>query len=507
MKNLPENHFWKQIKNRLANYEEEPVDDWDKIAAVIPSNSNTIVSMNRSADMIILVLLAFLLGFKAAQTQYVKPILASGIKTTKAKDEGLNDLLTIAENKIDGEVGKGKASSETVAAVPFESDAPKKALAARISSENLTTPKITSSYQRRKLDEKRQESGDEQSRRFDNEIRVLKKSTKSEDSENTTEAVNANVKLLSKSKTDQLNHSLSNDAMNLVGQRIVHIPTKQNERVFDSTDYVRHPLMQTDQQDSSAILKSTEVVADDEELKPLAPKIKEKRTGLASKPVQKEEQKRRRRFAPSVFLSATPSLAYQKISPAKEDNINIVRLNSPGVISEERLGVSLEGGVQIRVNSKFEIFASGSYYYQQPSISYTYSSADEMNLSTKDDWSFTLSPTANTKKLSYKMGNIGASVGFLYHIRGVKLMHKVGAGIFYQRGMLTAAEGDTYNNAKSTYMGYQLLYRMEYALNSRTSIFAQPTFSRSINSTEELNEPFTVRPYRAGIGFGIVYHF
>jgi hypothetical protein len=162
----------------------------------------------------------------------------------------------------------------------------------------------------------------------------------------------------------------------------------------------------------------------------------------------------------------------------------------------------------MQVTPKLELYTSLSYYQQQQIISYTYTSSENASISqAADSWSFTVSPGMTTKTFNYNMRNAGISAGVLYFLKGTKLMHKMGGGFHYQKGMMKRKEGDSYTNSNSDYFGYQLLYRLEYVLNRKTGFFVQPVFTHSPFSNEDLNEPFTVKPYRAGIGVGIVYHF
>jgi hypothetical protein len=233
-----------------------------------------------------------------------------------------------------------------------------------------------------------------------------------------------------------------------------------------------------------------------------------KDSAAATKPVVAEKEKRRKKFRPSVYFQLTPSLAYQKIIPSKNDDITIQELNSPGIVSSDRLGWSAEAGFQMQVAPKLELYTSLSYYQQQQVISYTYASAENTEITqAPDSWSFAVSPGSATKAVNYTMRNAGISAGVLYFLKGTKLMHKMGVGIHYQKGLMNRKEGDSYVNSNSDYFGYQLLYRLEYVLNRKTGFFVQPVFTHSVFSNEDLNEPFTIKPYRAGIGFGIVYHF
>ncbi len=105
------------------------------------------------------------------------------------------------------------------------------------------------------------------------------------------------------------------------------------------------------------------------------------------------------------------------------------------------------------------------------------------------------------------MKNLGAQAGILYYLKGDKLTHKVGAGLSFQQGLQKAASHTTYDNSKSSYMFYQLFYRTEFTVNKSMRIFFQPNFSQAFISNEKLSEPFKLKPYRAGLSFGIVYHF
>lgn len=230
---------------------------------------------------------------------------------------------------------------------------------------------------------------------------------------------------------------------------------------------------------------------------------------FAVPPILQQTSKPRRKFRPSVYAVITPSFAYQKIVPKRDDNINIQRLNSAGLVSGDRLGYSLEAGFQMQVSNQVELYAGFSYYQQNLLVSYSYVTDGEVQSvnGTGEKWSYELSPGQATRTFRYAMKNGGAAAGVLYHIRGRKLMHKLGAGLQYQKGLVSAPGEHSYNNALSSYLSYQLMYRMEYSLGGRTSVFLQPQFVHSLVADEALREPFAIKPYRTGLGFGLLYHF
>ncbi len=107
------------------------------------------------------------------------------------------------------------------------------------------------------------------------------------------------------------------------------------------------------------------------------------------------------------------------------------------------------------------------------------------------------------------MLNAGISSGLFYRIMGDKLLHKLGAGLQYHKGLLKANQNSeaTYDNSNSNYFNYQLSYRIECQVTPRTNIFFQPTFTHVIRVREQLKEPLTIKPYRAAISIGMLYHF
>jgi hypothetical protein len=434
MKSLPENEFWKAIGKRLENYQEDPADDWDKIAGAVASGNTGVTNLNRSSDIVASVVLAFILGFQVAYLQ------GAAFKTQHPDSlhAGLTEKLL---PKI--HPGMGIKNNSSV----------------QDQNKNESQPAFP-------LAEKRTAS--------------LEKSV-SEISSSEKEQRDENLKVRSTIKDQAAELRSVGDVENSYLEESVQ-PT--------STASIT-PIPPDAKKDTLALIVMVK-----------------KDSAVVTKPVVAEKEKRRRKFRPSVYVQLTPSLAYQKIIPSKDDDITIQELNSPGVISSDRFGWSAEAGFQMQVAPKLELYTSLSYYQQQQVISYTYASAENTAITqAPDSWSFEVSPGSATKAVNYKMRNAGISTGVLYFLKGKKLMHKIGGGIHYQKGLMNRKEGDSYVNSNSDYFGYQLLYRLEYVLNRKTGFFVQPVFTHAVFSNEDLDEPFTIKPFRAGIGFGVVYHF
>jgi hypothetical protein len=480
MKNLPEIDFWKQISSRLTNYEEEPDDDWGKIAAAIPKASGSAVNLNRMSDTVVLILLAFLFGFHSG-------------KTTDHRTDVLSNAVKIDENIA------SKASEELCTTdSTFESQASSLSTFGNVANQPMSNLASTDALE--KLNSKKEQ--EQRSRPSSIPSHLNNSKLNGGDGLNDNSISEDIVRAQHQaSGNEQMNYGVRGTETSdgpVVGQQ----QSLDEGRVLE-IDETNKQSIAVNQNASEG--NNTVQAIDTTAVIPVVHKEETNKKSTETKVIR--PQKNHKKFLPSVFLSVSPSLAYQKITPATDDDINITRLNSSGILSPNRFGLNITGGFQMQVASKVETFVSGSYYSQQPTVSYSYTASDDFSLTEEDEWSFKLTPEVNTKRFNYKMRNVGVSAGVLYHIRGVQLMHKIGGAIYYERGILKSSREETYNNSASSYLGYQMLYRMELALNPRTSIFAQPTFSRSIFVKEELDEPFKMKPYRAGIGFGIVYHF
>lgn len=218
--------------------------------------------------------------------------------------------------------------------------------------------------------------------------------------------------------------------------------------------------------------------------------------------------RRRKRSRFTGYMSLTPSLSFQHVSPFADDEVIFQKLNSSGVLSTNRLGYGIEAGIQGRLASRFEYIAGLSFYYQSQRLKYTTLSDGHVTLEAgSDDRSYTVKPVTIEHSFRYEMLNIGVQAGFLYTLMERGLIHKAGVILNYQHGLNHGPADEKYKNSASGYFGYQLIYRIEYPLNPRLHFFLQPGYSRTFLVHERLEAPFKLKQSRAGIGLGLVYRF
>lgn len=210
--------------------------------------------------------------------------------------------------------------------------------------------------------------------------------------------------------------------------------------------------------------------------------------------------------SPAFYFTTTPMLSFQRIIPVSRDGVVVSEISDRPIFSAERFGINIDVGIQGFLTKRFEYFAGISMYQQRQTLRYTYQTDEDLTADSKGENKFVITPNTSQATITYEMLNAGIQGGILYHLSGKLLTHKLGAGILFQQG-LKKTEGEAYNNGGSSYLSYQIFYRNELRLNPRLRLFIQPTFVQSVHANEKLNAPFNIKPYRAGLGFGVLYDF
>jgi hypothetical protein len=221
---------------------------------------------------------------------------------------------------------------------------------------------------------------------------------------------------------------------------------------------------------------------------------------------KKDIQDKKKRGRSQYYALLTPSLSYYGITTQQATDGRVNGFNSKGIFNEDRMGIAIEVGIQIPLAKKLELHAGLNYYYQNQKLSYQFTHSNLLQIEKEtNSFNYTITPHESIQTINYQMNNIGISAGVLYQVNQQKnLIQKLGGSFLYQHGVSTNAS--SYNNASSSYWGYQLLYRMELLLNDkRTKIFIQPNFVNLIGTREQLDAPISIQSVRAGLSVGIVF--
>jgi hypothetical protein len=207
-----------------------------------------------------------------------------------------------------------------------------------------------------------------------------------------------------------------------------------------------------------------------------------------------------------LYVVGTPSLSFQQVMPSTTDNVSFLRLNSPGVLSAERLSMSFEAGMQLPVARRLVVLAGLTWYQQSNKISLDQVVEGQSSFNPSRDLNFVVSPVTVNTTVNYVMRNVGATAGLAYAISVRKLVHQLGASLQYEVGLRSGSR-ESYDNASATYLNYRIFYRVEYAVTERIGVFVQPAFVQSLHSDVVLDGAIRLKQTNAGVGLGALYRF
>jgi hypothetical protein len=502
MRNTPEKDFWTSVKERVGHYTESPADDtWDKIAgAMTPPVSKPNRSLKIAGVIIALIVCSFTGiglsdGYNIAET--FEQLASSARKESRSSvDEQLKSLKQNPRNTNDQEVEQAARTNPS-----------------RVTAENISAPpadKLT----------RYDELASTTSTMGSNNVATRKKALPSTDRgaahmTSRTVQISAPTKVVGSSrKVDS--DGTQNRSLSAVDNSARDIPAADpnahagNTEVTSSNDRTDVPVDTRNHGDQFVhqpeTLAHAEVEAPHDERKKgidlRAPVAADKQPELSQ---TQKPAKNKKIVHGDLYAILTPSLSFQKIVPKSHDGMEVLGFESPGVMSKARFGIAVDIGYERNISKKLSWYAGLSVYQQKQTLTYTYNSPDQFVLGSDGD-GYTLVPLVLTNSFNYNMRNAGVAGGLRYTVKGVGLKHKLGLGLQFQKGIMKSDRESSYNNADASYLNYQLTYRLEMNLRPKFEIFLQPSFTYSFLANENLQEPFQLKPYRAGIGFGIIYH-
>jgi hypothetical protein len=491
MKNLPEKDFWKVLKGRLGNYTEMPDDEgWEKIAGALPQSGN---SPSRWTGRIAGIVLIFSIGVMSGYLTYRyygtsdEPMIVSLLEGATSAISKASPENSVSQDHEDTSSAGADGTRRTLSNASGEQNKIKDT-ASKQRSENPEGQKANSSSVVERKPVPTVTTSDQKFPANRNTVAVTTGSLTRDKNRNTE-------------GTDEDRNQPE------------YLPVLSDPSQGDVSDHVRPGTIPSE----IVIPENIPVTplseqSNVQELKPDEAKQEMKEnpsdSGTAAATGKKEEKpaRKKRIFHADVYVTLTPSLSFQKITPSGSDDVQIMGLRSGGVLSKDRFGFSFDAGFQRRLTKNLEAYAGLSYYQQRQRLTYEYNSS-EVSVESHAGGGYTVTPKVIAKAFDYNMTNVGVSAGIFYHLTGRTLMHKIGGGFQFHKGLLTSRSESSYNNSKSYYFNYQLSYRLEVSLSRKLNVYLQPTFTHALVAKEKLSEPFTIRPYRAGFGIGAIYHF
>jgi hypothetical protein len=204
-------------------------------------------------------------------------------------------------------------------------------------------------------------------------------------------------------------------------------------------------------------------------------------------------------------------LGYQRVEANPTDNIIVESFQKVSNFSSKRLGVRAELGVEYALTSRVKVFGGVLYYQRKQTISYVERVNTGVEHHTSGD-TLTLEPqfSLEEKAFEYELKNVGVQVGLNYVLWKKKFLHVAGTGIEFHKALNKLSDVQKqqgFSSNPSTYVFYNLYYRVQYPAEGRLKAIFQPTLNYSLFLNRNMNAPFYVKPYGLGLNLGVTYSF
>jgi hypothetical protein len=298
-------------------------------------------------------------------------------------------------------------------------------------------------------------------------------------------------------------------------KEIAVVPIVNNTTISDAGKSNAENASQTDSDKEIASSLSVESAAVDSVsgLKPetaLSQNPSEKlRQQAGEETANKDKKGKSEKF--NLYLTAMPTFGYNRIEANKDDNVMIESIGKVSNFSTKRLGIRVELGAEYAISRRTRVFAGLLYYQRKQTIDYVEKTVENVVQEKIADTTIVFDPqySYEDKTFEYELKNIGVQFGINYILSEGKFIHFVGTGIEFHKALNKLPEGNTpaFGSAPSTYVFYNLYYRLQYPAKGKLRGIFQPTFNYSLYLNQDKNAPFYVKPYGLGLNVGVTYNF
>jgi hypothetical protein len=212
-----------------------------------------------------------------------------------------------------------------------------------------------------------------------------------------------------------------------------------------------------------------------------------------------------------LYFTAMPTFGYNRIESNRSDNVMIESVEKISSFSGRRLGIRAEIGADFAISGRAKVFAGVLYYQRKQTIGYVEKTVTNVVQENVSDTTIVYDPqyVLENKTFEYELKNIGVQLGINYTLREGKFLHAAGTGIEFHKALNKLPEQDNpgFGSNPSTYVFYNLYYRIQYPAKGKLKAVFQPTFNYSLYLNQDMNAPFYVKPYGLGLNLGLTYSF
>lgn len=206
----------------------------------------------------------------------------------------------------------------------------------------------------------------------------------------------------------------------------------------------------------------------------------------------------------AMWVAITPTWHYYDISTNRHDNILIEKITQKSALSNQRLGIQLQAGLQIPLTTNINLQISGSYKYIPTSLQLEAQQwvKDSVRFTSLTTTTYLIEPNLQKKQWNIKetVHQFGISVALEQQFL---LSKNWFTGLQVGMSAFQSLSKTSFFQTQQTVLvdtGLSLHYR----LNSNWLLCIRPKFSYPIWQSKPLNSaPFSGKAYEAGLQLAI----
>lgn len=227
------------------------------------------------------------------------------------------------------------------------------------------------------------------------------------------------------------------------------------------------------------------------------------------KVLPKERRKSRNLFI-RAFIS--PTINNHRLITNKEDEIVIQDIEKNSLISGQNLGYS--GGIMLetQLSKRWRILWGVSFTQLNDQINYRFRKAlpDSLAIDFVNESRVQVTPifNVNARKYRYKYQDLGVQLGANYWLFGNDWKHHLSLGVSANRATKTITQTDDQIVTENTSRIQALLnigYEARFQFNKRMAFYLMPTFNYYLNTINQANTAYKVKPYFTGLRLGLIW--
>jgi len=222
------------------------------------------------------------------------------------------------------------------------------------------------------------------------------------------------------------------------------------------------------------------------------------------------KSKRAKNLYAKLFVS--PTYNYRRLLTNKEDNVVIQEVEKNSFFSGSNLGYSAGLMLESQLSKRWSVQWGISFTQLNDVVNYSYRNVlpDSVSIDFISANEIKVSPVFNTEtsRFQYQYQDIGVQLGVNYALFVQSWRHQLYLGIAANKATKTISTTDQTTITENTSRFQSLLnigYEARFQFNNRLGFYLKPTLNYHLNSINQANEAYQVKPFFTALRLGLVW--